>query len=137
MTEVLGTELDGQGFADLLDAAEALLAEIAQRTVDPGFLDSLMPARLPAEDQDWGVYSGDAPPRAILDEDLPDESLPRLHRRVEQLSRTLVAAQTALVGHAVTAYESDALRTQTLGIPAGKSAFRNAREYRAVICRSL
>lgn len=129
MTEVLGTELQGRDFADLLDAAEALLAEIAQRTVDPGFLDTLRPALTPAEEQDWGVYSGDAPPRVTLDEDLPDESLPRLHRRVEQLSRTLVAAQTALVGHAVTAYESEALRTQTLGIPAGTSAFRNAREY--------
>lgn len=44
MTEVLGTDLDGQGFGDLLEAAATLLAEIAPRAVDPGFLDALPPA---------------------------------------------------------------------------------------------
>lgn len=63
MTEVLGTDLDGQGFGDLLEAAATLLAEIAPRAVDPGFLDALPPVLTPAADQDWGVYSADTQPR--------------------------------------------------------------------------
>lgn len=118
-------------FVALLDAAEHLLGQIARRTMAPGFVDQLprVSAAGPAHDGEWGLYAAGAEERLVPAEEVADGSLPHVHLRVERLSRTLTAAQTALVGHAVAAYDQESTRAQTLGIPAGKSAFRSGRDY--------
>lgn len=130
MAALLDERLGERELEDLITAAEALLGEIAHRTSDPGLLETLPRVRSSVVgDDEWGLYAGSPEPRLTAAEDMPPGTLPHLHRRVEGLSRTVAAVQTALVGHAVTAYETESMRSQTLGIPAGKSAFRNAREY--------
>lgn len=129
VVDLLTRDLGHEEFVDLIAAAETLLAAIAERVIDPGFMDSLPRVRTAEDAAEWGVYAGGEEPRQIQPEDMPAGSLPNLHRRVEGLSRSLATAQTALVGHATNAYETESLRSETLGIPAGKTAYRNAKEF--------
>lgn len=63
-----------------------------------------------------------------------DGSLPAIQLQVENLARQLEAVRTALAGHVDRAFDQPVQRKEVLGIPEGKSAYRNSAEY---LCHHL
>ncbi|MGO1184331.1 MAG: hypothetical protein ACTHZ5_15450, partial [Micrococcaceae bacterium] len=59
----------------------------------------------------------------------PDSSLPAVLNTVQRLSRLVEASHTQLAGLVGEAFTDDAHRSRTLGIPAGKTVYKNAADY--------
>lgn len=56
-------------------------------------------------------------------------TLPLLHQVLETVGRSVAAAQMTLTGHTVDAFDNPPERRRLLGLPEGKTAFRDATDY--------
>lgn len=56
-------------------------------------------------------------------------TLPMLHQALETVGRSVATAQMTLTGHTVEAFENPPERHRLLGLPQGKTAFRDATDY--------
>ncbi|MFC7401048.1 DUF222 domain-containing protein [Citricoccus sp. GCM10030269] len=80
---------------------------------------------------DWGSML----PPAEADHEIPDiatmqdDTLPALHATLETVHRSVAAAQMSLAGHTVQTFENPSERRRLLGLPEGKTAFRDATDY--------
>lgn len=69
------------------------------------------------------------PPSPVVDsEDLP-LTLPALHHALETVARSVTAAQMSLAGHTAEVFDLPADRSRLLGMPEGKTAFRDTADY--------
>src|SRR5699024_5213609 len=64
-----------------------------------------------------------------------DFTLPTLQQSLENIGRSVTAAQMSLAGHAVTVYENPSERQRLLGLPPGKTAFRDGTDYLKIALR--
>ncbi|MFC4371208.1 HNH endonuclease signature motif containing protein [Citricoccus nitrophenolicus] len=55
--------------------------------------------------------------------------MPTLQQVLENIGRSLTAAQVSVAGHAVETFENPAERQRLLGLPMGKTAFRDVTDY--------
>ena len=138
---------------ELLAVARVLVEEVAARATDPGLLGYLDRfADEPEVDRSaqWGLYAhvaDEAPGEDVHGADeAPGEtatdsgtdihqgqataaSLPTVLAQVEELSRWLDSARTGLAGHTDRVFDLHATRREVLGIPEGKTAYRNGADY--------
>jgi hypothetical protein len=56
-------------------------------------------------------------------------TLPALHHALETMARSVTAAQMSLASHTAEVYDLPAERSRLLGMPGGKTAFRDAADY--------
>ncbi|MGW9551596.1 DUF222 domain-containing protein [Citricoccus zhacaiensis] len=127
---------------ELLAAARVLVEEVAARAADPGLLGYLDRfAEEPEVDRSaqWGLYvhGADEVPGEMAagpGADIPPSqasaaSLPIVLAQVEELSRWLDSARTGLAGHTDRIFDLHTTRREVLGIPEGKTAYRNGADY--------
>ncbi len=108
---------DAMSMAQLTAVLHGATRALARRAAAPGALAELDP-----------VASGaaDAGP------DSPSErpfTLPLLNQALEAIARSVATAQMSMAGHTVQVYENPPERHRLLGMPEGKTAFRNATDY--------
>ncbi|MGD6978730.1 MULTISPECIES: HNH endonuclease [Citricoccus] len=133
-------ELMDWSLPDLLDAGRALVGELAGRLSDPMLMDHL--PHFPSNDRlhpadEWGLYADvvedisfeDAMAQTPVEVPPPRGTFPELHTSVEELGRVVDSARTALAGHTDRLFDEHASRKEILGIPEGKSAYRDAVDY--------
>ncbi|MFC0248048.1 DUF222 domain-containing protein [Citricoccus parietis] len=127
---------------ELLAVARVLVEEVAARAADPGLLGYLDRfAEEPEVDRsaEWGLYAhvaDEAPGETATGPgaDNPQRkgsaaSLPIVLAQVEELSRWLDSARTGLAGHTDRIFDLHTTRREVLGIPEGKTAYRNGPDY--------
>ncbi|MFC7402499.1 DUF222 domain-containing protein [Citricoccus sp. GCM10030269] len=138
-------DLSAVDTADLLTSTQDMAAELASRLNESGLLDGIPrfpvspdhdPRGTDHRDPDCEPSELDGVPReSSAEEALPAGTLPELQLGVEQLARTVDAAQTSLAGHTERVFDRHRARLEILGIPEGKCAFRNAADYLRVQLR--
>ncbi|WMY78119.1 DUF222 domain-containing protein [Citricoccus sp. I39-566] len=108
----------------------AMLPEPGATATDPALPaptspDSAVPSASPAD--------GSVPPAPPAPPDPPAASdgvtLPTLQQVLENIGRSVAAAQMSLAGHTVETFENPSERERLLGLPAGKPPFRDATDY--------
>jgi hypothetical protein len=70
-----------------------------------------------------------ARPLPVVEADDAPLTLPALHHALETVARSVTAAQMSLAGHTAEVFDLPADRSRLLGIPAGKTAFRDTADY--------
>ena len=127
---------------ELLAVTRVLVEEVAARATDPGLLGHLDRfAEEPEVDRSaqWGLYvhvADEAPGETATGPgaDIPPSeasaaSLPVVLAQVEELSRWLDSARTGLAGHTDRIFDLHTTLREVLGIPEGKTAYRNGADY--------
>ncbi|MGM7670115.1 DUF222 domain-containing protein [Microbacterium sp. A93] len=99
--------------------------DLADPSKDWGAMLATRPDETETQDAAGAIDAADA----VDSTDAADFTLPTLQQVLENVGRCITAAQTSLTGHAVEAYENPSERQRLLGLPAGKTAFRDATDY--------
>ncbi|MDI3331538.1 MAG: DUF222 domain-containing protein [Micrococcus sp.] len=88
---------------------------------------SFKPFIVPASSgRDDAATSAPSPP--VATGDVPF-TLPALHHALETVARSVTAAQMSLAGHTAEVFDLPTDRTRLLGMPEGKTAFRDTADY--------
>lgn len=153
MAEMAHEDVGAMRTPALLALSLTLASELSSRLASPSFLDEL--PRFPAGPEkdrsaEWGLYA-DAHPDTVVDGDrsgnettaeaseelsippgapsIPQGTLPDISVGIETLARSIDVARIALAGHTDRIFNLHDMRREVLGIPEGKSAFRNSHDY--------
>lgn len=133
---VLDLHLDSWAAQDLIDLARQATAVLLERFTHQAALQEFSRTERVLSAGDWGAGlngsesgSEECPPGAAQTQDLGPGSPPALQRAGEELSRGVSMLLTVLAGHVEAAFSQPALRCELLGLPEGRTAYRDALDY--------
>ena len=131
-------DLDCWAAEDLVALARRASAVLLERFTQGVGLQELARFEREPTAGDWGANvpasvggAEECPPGAVPvgTQDPGPGSLPALQRSSEELSRAVGMLLTALAGHTEDAFDQPALRRELLGLPEGRTAYRDAPDY--------
>ncbi|WP_168199748.1 HNH endonuclease signature motif containing protein [Citricoccus sp. SGAir0253] len=132
--------LDRLPLEDLMRLAHEATRSLTRRLASTASLHELSPAPRPEEAAaDWGAMlptdggkttAGETHPTPLAaTEGAASFTLPVLHHALESVARSIAAAQMSLARHTSEVFEVPATRSRLLGLPEGKTAFRDTADY--------
>lgn len=136
-SDVSAPPLDDLPLEQLMALLHATTQAVKGRLSRPDALRDVVPLPHSSGVTRTALPSGDVVPDAAAG-DRPESvefTLPVLQQTLEHIGRSVMVAQMCLTGHASDTYENPAERQRLLGLPPGKTAFRDTTDYLKMVLR--